>query len=571
MKKILSLALCLLVTMSVFAGCKDNKTPTSSLTDSQIASSESDNVLNASQADESFALTSEDAMSGNDNSTQSASAQKDNNTVSSKTQGNNTSSTQTLTNNWSGKTVELINDADFSDGFSTSALINTDGYDGKIQFFTTGTPQWKLAQWYSTESIKNAKPVKSNNKISYSNQYKTVSLTKNSNNSTTLTLVCDGRAEYGGEAPTSDFYGWVHLGTEQYIRESPMLADLSSLRLKMNTKMDYIEQKSDADKNKYTTQYNVCMIIKNTNEKSKDYNKYIWVQVGLYDTRYDYPPEYCGVDVGVAESSGEFIYTMDSKNILKEPFANGNNVSIDYDWLPIFKKALNTVQAKGGMPNTKWEDMELLTFSFGYEVFRGEKYSVSTSDLSLKATYKNDSTSPVLGTSYTKGFSNPSDWVRAYGDWKISNGTISITESNLWTNRISLNRQFYKGNYDIEYEMSLDERYSSKDCWAGISFAKQYMQDDHGESGILITTTPKGSGYIGNFITGKNSGGEISGFELKKNVKYKVEVRANNATLYANGKKVCSFTDDAIKEGGYISLVSGKARVTYQNFKVTVK
>ncbi len=648
MKRILSLVLCLLIALPVFAGCKNDKTAASSSTDSQFETSENDTASDSSQEDESFSSTGgadsitgtnpdtpdtqqdpdpmppEDAntsdpshedqnpastsrdpitsqepqpnhpstSSGNEGTSHpssdnqnpaSTSGTGDSNIKTDPnpqdTQPNDPSApsdggesgTGQLQNNWNGNTVELLNDADFSDGFSTSALINTGGYDGKIQFFTTGVPQWNLTQWYSAVSIKDAVPVKIGNSVLYSNQYKTVSLSQNSDSSTTLTLVCDGRAEYGGEAPSSDFYGWVHLGTEQYIRESPMLADLSSLRLKMNTKMDYIVQTSNADKSKYVTQYNIFMIIKNTNEKSEDYNKYIWVQICLYDTRYDYPPEYCEVDVGVAESSGEFIYTMNSKNILKEPFANGNNVNIDYDLLPIFKKALNTVQSKGGMPNTKWEDMELLTFGFGYEAFRGEKYSVSTSGLSLKAVYKNNSVSPVLGTSYTNGFSNPSDWVRAYGDWKISNGTIRISESNLWTNRITLNRQFYMGDYDIEYEMSLDETDSGKDCWAGISIAKQYMQDDHGKSGIVIMTTPRGRGNIGNLINQKISGGEISAFALHKNIKYKVEVRSDTATLYANGIKVCSLTDEAIKEGGYISLISGMASVTYTNFKVTVK
>ena len=73
------------------------------------------------------------------------------------------------------------------------------------------------------------------------------------------------------------------------------------------------------------------------------------------------------------------------------------------------------------------------------------------------------------------------------------------------------------------------------------------------------------------FLTGKGGHGVCAGFALKKYVPYKLQVRGSKATLFANGKEVCTFDDPVIAQGGYISCISGMAKVSFKNFKVTVK
>ena len=587
MKKLLSWTLCVLLLVTGLVGCGQDGPATS---DGASSGDESTPVSDATTtegdaADQttSATVTGTDATgstTANDQPGDTTTAGSQQGSTGNKTQAGTTtkqpggtSATPAIRTNWSGNTVELLNDPQFFNGFKCSGLINTDGYNGQVQFFGTDAPQWNLAQWYSAESVKDAEKVVKGNTASFSNKYKTIALTKHSDKSSTLSLTCNGRAEYGGESPTSDFYGWVHLGTEQYLRESPMLSELSSLRLTMTTQMLPIQNKANTDPNKHSSQYNVCFIIKNTNPDSEDCNEYIWVQVGLYDARYDLPPAYCGVDTGVAESSGQYIYTIAANRVLKESFQLGKEAKIDFDWLPVFKEALQAVQAKGAMKATKWTDMEVLTFGFGYEIFRGEDYTITTKDLSVKATYadKNTYAKPAVGKSYNKGFTVPADWKRPYGDWKMADGVLSLTESSQWNNRISLASQYYVGNYDVEWEMSIDERYSSKDCWAGISFGKQYMQDDHGQSGLIVNIEPDGDAHVADFLTGKGGHGVCAGFALKKYVSYKLQVRGSKATLFANGKEVCTFDDPVIAQGGYISCISGMAKVSFKNFKVTVK
>ncbi len=583
MKKLLAFALCLSLLMTGLVGCVQQGDPSSSdgassgVLDESTPSSDTSTTGN-SAADQTTSAT----VSGTDTTGSTAVGSQPSGT-SGKTQGGTTTTKQpggssvtpAIKSNWSGNTVELLTDPQFLTGFKTSALINTEGYVGQVDFFDKATPQWELSQWYSNESIKDVKKVVNGNTATYSNQYKTLSLKKNADSTTTLTLTCNGRAEYGGEKPSSDFYGWVHYGAGQYLRESPKLSELSSLRLTMTTQMLPIKNASSLDPNAGggVSQYNITFIIKNTNEDSEDCNEYIWAQVCIYDSRYDLPPAYCGVDGGVAESSGQYIYTIAADRVLDEPFGNGKEAKIDFDWLPVFKEALEAVQARGAMKNTKWSDMEVLTFGFGYEVGRGEDYTVITTAPSLKATYADGNTyaKPVVGKSYNKGFTVAADWKRPYGEWKFADGVLSMTEATQWNHRISLASQYYVGNYDIEWEMSLDERYSSKDCWAGISFGKQFMQDDHGLSGNIMFVYPSGKTYVSHFVNKTGGEGQIAGFELKKFYKYKIEVRGDTATLYVNGKKICSGSDVDIADGGYISIISGLAKCSFKNFKVTVK
>lgn len=280
---------------------------------------------------------------------------------------------------------------------------------------------------------------------------------------------------------------------------------------------------------------------------------------------------------GIAESSGEFIYTMAAKNILKEPFGSGNKAEIHYDWLPIFRQALQKVQAAGGMPNTNFSDLKPTSFSFGYELKRGANYSVTMEDISVKATYTqaaHKNMIPQAGKSYDKGFTVPNDWYVSGGDWKFDNGVVTQERNKLTAYRMSLKGQYYTGNYDIEYEMRLNERYSTTDAWAGISFSKAFMDDDHGLSGEILFSYPSGHTILGKFQAKQPNSvveADIANYKLKDWYRYKIEVRGNKGTVYVNDKKLMELDSSYIGEGGYISVISCLGRCSFRNFKVTVK
>lgn len=481
---------------------------------------------------------------------------------------------------WNGRTFQVLSDTQFRHGILLRPTTHTGTNGGDVLFATDTSeePYWLMPQWYSRKSLTGAKPTVKGNATTYANDCKSATLTRYGGSRTpSLTLVCNGYAEYGAK-PSADSYGWVHFGAEQNLRDLVKLGDLESFVLDMNARLDYKDDKSGGSSaDTYPCQINICFIVRNDNAESEDYGKIIWVQVGLYDERYDYPPEYCGIDAGIAESSGEFIYTMAAKNILKEPFGSGNKAEIHYDWLPIFRQALQKVQAAGGMPNTNFSDLKPTSFSFGYELKRGANYSVTMEDISVKATYTqaaHKNMIPQAGKSYDKGFTVPNDWYVSGGDWKFDNGVVTQERNKLTAYRMSLKGQYYTGNYDIEYEMRLNERYSTTDAWAGISFSKAFMDDDHGLSGEILFSYPSGHTILGKFQAKQPNSvveADIANYKLKDWYRYKIEVRGNKGTVYVNDKKLMELDSSYIGEGGYISVISCLGRCSFRNFKVTVK
>lgn len=282
--------------------------------------------------------------------------------------------------------MEILKDRNFEYGFLVSPLNSRMEWDGrKISFGKDGEPLWKFVQWFSNESIIDAKPKTEGNTTSYSNRYKTVAVSRKENGNATISLTCNAFEEYGGPVPSPDFYGWVHMGIEQHFAEPVYLSRLQKFVFSFHGKFDIENTSQNAQIDKCAGQCNFCFIIRNTNPQSPDFNKIIWNQVCLHDSRYDIPPEYCGIDAGVAECSGEFIYTMDAHRMLDKPFANTGEHFICYDWLPEMKEALDIVKSRGGMPHTDWADLTVNYLGMGFEIARGDIYRLELSDLSVQA------------------------------------------------------------------------------------------------------------------------------------------------------------------------------------------
>lgn len=185
--------------------------------------------------------------------------------------------------------------------------------------------------------------------------------------------------------PSPDFYGWVHMGVHQIFKEERRLMDLGSLDMQMRLSLLVEDKAGDAPASQYTSQFNLCFILQNRNPESPDFNKIIWNQICLFDSRYAFPGEYCGVDAGVAECSGEFIYTMDSREMLTAPLGDGREVLLQYDWLPEMRLAFDKVQARGGMRSTRFEDLYVTDFSYGFEIYRGILMRLEVSDVHVTA------------------------------------------------------------------------------------------------------------------------------------------------------------------------------------------
>ena len=155
MKKLLSWTLCVLLLVTGLVGCGQDGPATS---DGASSGDESTPVSDATTtegdaADQttSATVTGTDAAgstTANDQPGDTTTAGSQQGSTGNKTQAGTTtkqpggtSATPAIRTNWSGNTVELLNDPQFFNGFKCSGLINTDGYNGQVQFFGTDAPQ----------------------------------------------------------------------------------------------------------------------------------------------------------------------------------------------------------------------------------------------------------------------------------------------------------------------------------------------------------------------------------------------------------------------------------------------
>ncbi len=283
--------------------------------------------------------------------------------------------------------MQILKDRTYENGFLVSKLISSavPPYDGsRLSYGKDAEPLWKMVQWFSTETLAGTEPVIDGNTTTYQNRVKSFVRTLHEDGTATITFTCNAYEEYGGAFPKEDFYGWVHMGFEQHF-EPVRLADFESFVLSFKAALT-VEEKAPGERlDTNVGQVNFCFTLHNANPASPDYGKFIWNQVCLHDSRYAIPPEYCAIDAGVAECSGEFIYTMDARRMLDAPLANSGERRISYDWLPEMRYALDRVQQSGGMKHTNFEDLVTGFLGLGFETSRGDIYTLSIGDLSVEA------------------------------------------------------------------------------------------------------------------------------------------------------------------------------------------
>lgn len=206
-----------------------------------------------------------------------------------------------------------------------------------------------------------------------------------------VTLSVDTRKEYcrqdtGDIAPRKNGEDWVHmiLSPDPAINEIVYPATAQSFVMSVDFTIDkcnVYDSSIGADQFQWIfTAY----------DRTSELGEYFWFILSLYDNRYESFPGTQMFDSGKADATGQFMYAPSSADLYGASGGKkveiGQKSHVELDLKEHMRKAFESAQAHGAMPNSKWENISVHGFNIGWEVSNVSEASVTIENMSLKVT-----------------------------------------------------------------------------------------------------------------------------------------------------------------------------------------
>ena len=285
----------------------------------------------------------------------------------------------------SEKSLNFIQDTDFSKGFAVHGPLHEDGFVAHFPSESAnGDARWQIAQWgcYKHPLTKHTPfSMLSNGGYTYENE--TFSITVNPENKAySVRLEIRSSAEYCGHVRRSG-EDWPHLLISQNaIQEyTPYLVALDSLIYQCKLRLDYCTQHIKPDD--FCTDLHGAQVHQFLTVQDFTTGDYIWFGIPFFDNRQPYFSGYCGIDSGKADASGSLIAISPSCEFTKENPAHGHCIVYKRDILPLILDALEYAKSKGIMQNARLENMKITSTNIGWEMFAEFDGAFEITDMSL--------------------------------------------------------------------------------------------------------------------------------------------------------------------------------------------
>ncbi len=268
------------------------------------------------------------------------------------------------------KTVSIISDNNFSNGlyliFPNSATpfpIDTLYPFGK----TNVSPSWNIMQWATRFDLKGIRPLIKNDTVIYQNEGKKLSFLK-TDQTTLVGLEVAGSKEY--TAPRKDKESWVHLLLEQKFKNKVVIKSIKKLVYTIDARLLYAENKMGVsfDKRLHTAQISLYLSVENVNKQSAGYGDYFWFGLPLYDYRYRDFLQYAAQDLGKADATKKFIFTVAGKELFNGSLQDKQWISINKDVYPQMIAGFGIAKERGFLCNTTLSDLAIVNANLGWEV-----------------------------------------------------------------------------------------------------------------------------------------------------------------------------------------------------------
>ena len=193
--------------------------------------------------------------------------------------------------------------------------------------------------------------------------------------STVGSIYMELNAETEYDAPRQDGESWPHTLLSQDFGDNLVhVSELSDLVMNMGYEITKFEDcmGDTADRNKHCAQLVWYITLQNRTPGHKDYGKYVWFGITLWDNRISGAAfgGYAAEDAGKEDATHAFIYQPSSEIVHPDgkcPVVNEYR-TVDFHLLEAARAAFNTAKERGYLGNTEWEDLYIGGMNFGFEV-----------------------------------------------------------------------------------------------------------------------------------------------------------------------------------------------------------
>ncbi|MCL2306357.1 MAG: hypothetical protein FWC43_13515 [Planctomycetaceae bacterium] len=259
------------------------------------------------------------------------------------------------------KSREVLADVKFAQGFELTGA--THGAPKRIETFGQQDvkPVWRMPQWNSKGLLDRVQIDK--NTVRLTDDYKSVTLDRKTG---AINLTVHTSKEY--ETPrTSPSQPWVHLLLEQSPFPKPIrVSEAAAIWVEVEFELTENTAHGPQDPNLHAAQLSWFFYMKNTNPQSKGLNDFLWFGLSMFDSRYDFVPDYAAQDF--AMPNGSFIYSLGSRRFFDKPVKVGERQTIRYDILESIREGIETAHKRNFIANTNIDDVMLDGTNIGWEV-----------------------------------------------------------------------------------------------------------------------------------------------------------------------------------------------------------
>ena len=258
------------------------------------------------------------------------------------------------------KSREVLADLKFTQGFELTGA--THGTPKRIETFGQQNvkPAWRMPQWHSKGLLDRVQVDEDTVKLT--DDYKSVTLDRKTG---AVNLTVDTSKEY--ETPrTSPVQPWVHLLLEQSPFEPVKVNEAAAIWVEVEFELTGNKAYGPQDPGLHAAQLSWFLYVKNTNPQSEGVRDFLWFGLSLFDSRYDFVPDYAAQDF--AMPNGSFIYSLGSKRYFDKPVKVGERRTIRREILNDLREAIETAHKHGFITHTTIDDVVLDGTNIGWEV-----------------------------------------------------------------------------------------------------------------------------------------------------------------------------------------------------------
>lgn len=276
------------------------------------------------------------------------------------------------------KTIELLSDTQFRTGFHVLGINPTINHrkiykhlDYLGEAKPTNKPIWQMAQWWTPFDLCDCSVKKIKDTYLYETPSRHIEVTPSTGR---LKMDLSGSKEYPNGPRISGSEPWSHLLIEQDFHESVSLDALESLTLKLSFNIESVQDMNlgQMNPNLHAAQLLWYFVIHDTGIEGStgygNFKEFFWFGIPLYDSRYPFIEESRHIDQGGIGTTGRLIYSMSSRNYLKEPIVFGKQYQIEIDILPFVLKAKQYALDHGYLKRHDQANYQIGYMNFGWEL-----------------------------------------------------------------------------------------------------------------------------------------------------------------------------------------------------------